>query len=385
MQGLVIHSKIYESPTHLTHPHLFIATDSIVKVCPMAAGPPSFVLDCHIEQNDTSVCAGQPVTLSVSSSNSNSSEDPQNDLAVGLKGWWPFNGNANDASGNGNNGTVQGATLTANRHGEPNKAYNFDGVDDQININHSSSISPVAQVSISAWVYPRAYEDNKHVISKGSHINLNYRSYAILGPHQDKKWQFWVNSGGAELMVPSVSDAFLNQWNHIVAVYDGSKMKLYVNGVFEAEINKTGNINQTTEPLTFGSQKFYAFSDYWFDGKIDNVGIWDRALSASEAQALYNLGPATYFWSTGATTPSINVSPVISTTYYVTVTDDQYSCTDSVNISTALVKASLKVWLQGPYVSAAQLMHDSLRVKGLIPLTEPYTGLANFTHQGWRW
>ncbi len=183
-------------------------------------------------------------------------------------------------------------------------------------------------------------------------------------------------------MVPSVSDALLNQWNHIVGIYDGSKMQLYINGVFEAEIDKTGSINQTAEPLTFGSHKFYAYSDYWFDGKIDNVGIWDRALSAAEAQALYNLGPATYLWSTGATTASINVSPVESTKYYVTVTNDQLSCIDSASISIAQVKVSLKVWLQGPYVSSAQLMHDSLRAQNLIPLLEPYTGLTNFTHTG---
>ncbi len=125
--GLVIHSKIFDSLTCRTHPRLLIATTSILKACPVAVDPPFCILNCHIEQNDTSICAGQAVTLSVSSSNSNSSEDPQNDLAVGLKGWWPFNGNANDVSGNGNNGTVQGATLTANRYGDPNKAYNFDG------------------------------------------------------------------------------------------------------------------------------------------------------------------------------------------------------------------------------------------------------------------
>ncbi len=183
---------------------------------------------CYITQNDTTVCAGQAVTLSIVSDLSNGGEAPENDLATGLKAWWPFNGDAQDASGNGNNGSVQGATLTSNKQGEPNKAYNFDGVDDQININHSPGISPTAQVSISAWVFPRAYEDNKHVISKGSHINSNYRSYALLGPHQDKKWQFWVNSGGAEQMVSSVSDALLNQWNHIVGIYDGSKIKLYI-------------------------------------------------------------------------------------------------------------------------------------------------------------
>ena len=59
----------------------------------------------------------------------------------GLVGWWPFNGNANDESGNGNNGTVNGATLTADRFGVANKAYGFDGVDDFISVNHNQVLN----------------------------------------------------------------------------------------------------------------------------------------------------------------------------------------------------------------------------------------------------
>ena len=57
----------------------------------------------------------------------------------GLVGWWPFNGNANDESGNGNNGTVNGATLTTDRFGISNKAYNFDGIDDFIDLQNLTS------------------------------------------------------------------------------------------------------------------------------------------------------------------------------------------------------------------------------------------------------
>ena len=59
----------------------------------------------------------------------------------GLVGWWPFNGNANDESGNGNNGTVNGANLTADRFGNVNKAYSFDGIDDFIDLGTSINFS----------------------------------------------------------------------------------------------------------------------------------------------------------------------------------------------------------------------------------------------------
>ena len=66
----------------------------------------------------------------------------------GLVGWWPFNGNANDESGNGNNGTVNGATLTSDRFGNASSAYSFDGVDDYIEIQLNQSLS----YTYSAWV-----------------------------------------------------------------------------------------------------------------------------------------------------------------------------------------------------------------------------------------
>ena len=62
----------------------------------------------------------------------------------GLVGYWPFSGNANDASGNGNNGTVNGATITTDRNGVANSAYSFNGVNNLIKVNHSSSVKNLA-------------------------------------------------------------------------------------------------------------------------------------------------------------------------------------------------------------------------------------------------
>ncbi len=69
----------------------------------------------------------------------------------GLVGWWPFNGNANDESGNGNNGTVNGATLTTDRFGVANKAYSFDGTNSNIVIADNTLLRPT-NITISVWV-----------------------------------------------------------------------------------------------------------------------------------------------------------------------------------------------------------------------------------------
>ena len=116
----------------------------------------------------------------------------------GIGGYWGFNSNANDESSNGNNGTIiNGASLCDGRSGVLNNAFDFDGINGQINVNHSRSISPLNYLTISAWIFPRVYEDNKHCVSKGSHLNLDYRSYSIIGPQSNGKWMFTLNGGGS--------------------------------------------------------------------------------------------------------------------------------------------------------------------------------------------
>jgi hypothetical protein len=83
----------------------------------------------------------------------------------GLVGYWPFNGNANDESANGNNGTVNGATLSADRFGNANKAYSFDGVDDYITINNTVGNFGTSDFTISLW-YLANNLNASHLINK---------------------------------------------------------------------------------------------------------------------------------------------------------------------------------------------------------------------------
>ena len=98
----------------------------------------------------------------------------------GLVGWWPFNGNANDESGNGNNGTVNGATLTTDRFGNADKAYSFDGVDDFINVGNPSGLfnNPYSY-SQSAWVF---FND----------VPANFGSYPIISKRHDNIGNDWA-------------------------------------------------------------------------------------------------------------------------------------------------------------------------------------------------
>ena len=95
--------------------------------------------------------------------------------ANGLVGYWPFSGNANDISGNGNNGTNNGATLIADRFGNANSAYNFDGINDLISIPDSNTLSITNNITMSAWVYVNSDNQNYHsILSKRLNGNWSY-------------------------------------------------------------------------------------------------------------------------------------------------------------------------------------------------------------------
>ena len=279
------------------------------------------LINAEIEQVDTTICMGDSMTLSVSNSGPLSGAVNQ-----GLVGWWPFNGNANDESGNGNNGTVNGAVLSADRFGSSNSAFIFDGVNDQISVGNSSSLS-FSSFTISCWVN----KDNQTIylpgiISKCSPTNQGWYLATTANQNHNLIWQ-----GGGTSGYWGCASSPLNalDWIYLAAVYSPTSVKLFVNGVLiDSNSTQSGLIN-TTYPLTFG----YKNGDSFFGGQIDDIGIWNRVLTNNEILSLYLSANHQYQWSTGDTTASINVSPAQTTTYYVTITDGVGSCTDSVTVT----------------------------------------------------
>jgi hypothetical protein len=119
------------------------------------------------------------LTISATGGAGTPSQLPAN-LQQGLVAYYPFNGNANDASGNGNNGIVNGATLTADRFGNANRAYNFDGNAQYISVQNSVTLSPL-NLTISVWyrISENYSSGNLNLLSKMNHSNANYFAYGM--------------------------------------------------------------------------------------------------------------------------------------------------------------------------------------------------------------
>jgi len=197
----------------------------------------------------------------------------------GLVAYYPFNGNANDASGNNNNGTVYGPTSTADRKGNPNSAFLFDGIDDYIAINHSASLNMSQQISISFWVKFETSADYYfpyHIIEKFGCWGTGQRE-------NDLNWGVETASGAFNNWTLNYS---YNRYYHIVQVYDGTKIYTYCDGVLKGSANATGLLKQNTNRVYIS--RYNNGGDYFFDGTLDDFRIYNRALTQQEITALFN-------------------------------------------------------------------------------------------------
>jgi hypothetical protein len=197
----------------------------------------------------------------------------------GLVGWWPFNGNANDESGNGNNGTVDGATLTTDRNNNVNKAYSFDGVNDQI--NGSANNFPIANTarSLSVWfnVPQLPLPGNSFVLINYGQLNNN--NACGIGVTNDGLAFFsWLAPN--DLIATTIIST--NQWYNVTSTFDGINSKLYLNGSLIISANQIKNTIVNNLNIGFNSINQYTL------GKIDDIGIWNRALTQQEITDLYN-------------------------------------------------------------------------------------------------
>jgi hypothetical protein len=175
-----------------------------------------------------------------------------------------------DASGNGNTGTINGATWTAGRYGN---GLLFDGLTALVTISNSASLQLTNGMTLEAWVNPssvtNAWQD---ILYKGNDNYYLEASSPIGGqPGVGETFNTPPVYGPAILTV--------NTWTHLAATYDGATLQLYVNGVQVASQAQSGPIAASDSPLQIGGDNIYG---QYFQGVIDEVRVYNRALSASE-------------------------------------------------------------------------------------------------------
>lgn len=200
--------------------------------------------------------------------------------STGLVAYYPFNNNVLDDSGNENHGTINGATLTTDRFGNENSAYNFDGEDDFIFIPYSGdfNIEPTSQLTLVAWVNPSVHNISHHIITKAPSntewdygLTIDNNNLYLFGHHSQHE-------------AYSKSTAELNSWHQVVGVYDNTNWKIYIDGVLETE-NSASYITQSSGGIAIG-RKGETMLGY-FNGSIDDIRIYNRTLSSSEVYSLY--------------------------------------------------------------------------------------------------
>jgi hypothetical protein len=204
----------------------------------------------------------------------------------GLVGYWPFNGNANDESGNGNNGTVNGATLTTDRFGNTDKAYNFDGVDDFINISATNGLSPSNGLSMAAWIKwngSNGITNHQYIFQ----IAPNPNGYITINDDGTLAVNVLNCNCSTDIGIDSVIN--FNTWYHVVLTYDLSlgEMMMYLNGnlIGQTTENIFSYYTVNNTPSRFGN---YYFNSHYFKGLLDDVALYNRALTPQEINDLYN-------------------------------------------------------------------------------------------------
>lgn len=221
---------------------------------------------------------------------------PSNIPKNGLVGYWPFNGNAKDESGNGNDGKVNGATLTTDRFGISNKAYNFSG-SDWIELNSLSAINASNKLAVSIWVKSTGLNSN-------SNCNLGCLQYYFsrgfdggygfgLSTFQGNNPHFSVNINGIlewgqQVQSPNKTDLPHTQWHHLLMNYDGTSINFYVDGIPSATTPYNMGVGIEKKSNAVFGRQFVEGSSYYTVGMIDDAAIWNRALTDEEIGNLFS-------------------------------------------------------------------------------------------------
>ena len=213
------------------------------------------------------------------------------DLEKGLVVHYPLNGDATDASGNGNDGSPNGGVVFS--EGVDGQAASFDGIDDYIDLGTTSLLSSGSEKTISAWVsvenssrammvFSRYQDYNAY---KGYNLNLHFGKPRIDARRSSGSPLFSYSGTG-----PDVSDG---NWHHIVGTYstNTNTIQIFVDGVL-ASSNPLNLVPQDFNEAYIGcSREANIGLRMFFEGKLDEIRVYNRALNEAEIQALYSLEP----------------------------------------------------------------------------------------------
>lgn len=203
------------------------------------------------------------------------------DLNTGLVAWYPLDGNANDASNNQNNGTAYNLLNGPNPAGQSNSAMYFNGSNAWIEVPNSPSLmSPTYELTLTAWI--KSEINTAYFLCKVNGQSLNSYQYRTgININNDT---YYLGFNGQDYNSGSNVPIPLNEWFHYAVTYDGDSIRFYINGVLSSKVKQPGTIIPNEERLEIGRDAYGQIE--WLKGWLDEVRIYNRALSAAEIQNL---------------------------------------------------------------------------------------------------
>jgi hypothetical protein len=269
--------------------------------------------------------------------------EAQSFLTNGLMAYFPFDGNANDASGNGNNGVVFGATLGTDRFGNAGSAYQFNGSNAVITVSGLSSTN-LTGLTLSVWVNAFAYPSlDGPIINKWRGFSYSLEDYSLtlttggLVTFANGRHGTGYGALPNHCTITTTNHLSLGHWYHIVVTLDSAGTgTLWVNAILSIQDNILQLLPPATEPPRIGISLYTSGSPYNgaiegdFNGLIDDIRVYNRALSPSEVQQLYqfesvSIGP--FLTLLKAVQPSFS-SLSLGTNYQLQVSSDMNNWTN---------------------------------------------------------
>lgn len=238
-----------------------------------------------------------------------------------MVGYWDFDEGygtvSNDLSGNGNRGTLTNmstapSTSTSgwSNNGKFNKAINFDGSNDVISVGNQPSLNSTNAITLSAWINPTTFHtgNTDNVILSKYDDALSQRGYLM---YLDSSGQIKTEMSQSCASTNSITlnsgyAASTNAWTHVVTTYDGSNMTTYVNGLKKATVSGPASICASTAGFLIGGRYGGGSTARYFSGAIDEVKIYNYALTSDDVKRDYNRGASQQFGSTGTTAAGVN-------------------------------------------------------------------------------
>ena len=206
---------------------------------------------------------------------------------TGLVGWWRFNGDATDSSGNGNNGMVYGTKTYVDS--PMGKALSFDGVNNYVDCGNDASLKPTIALTVEAWVnYTDFFSDSvgHAIVSESQYTSNGFMLYQACGDPYNRV-RYFVRIDTGLFIGQSGTPLLINTWYHLAMTYDGSDLTLYIDGDYDSSVSATGAVkwSGTTPNLYIGST--YTAGCKKFKGLIDDVRIWNVALPQDQLGKVY--------------------------------------------------------------------------------------------------